>query len=305
MSKIFIISMLLIVILIGVQTIFESNLTADNNILAFCCNLNFPQNVPGQSKDADAGMLCGYDHYTIDCETCVRYYSAFLNYGETDSQEMCQYLPGTPPLPDVPVPSDFNVYVNDDDHPVIEWAHYYVHEYRIERKIGSDSWTNIATITDNSEESYIDETITIPDPKGRTIYYKMRGKVYNTYSDYTEEKIPVVNQQRMLPKKLVDDNSDAEPLSQKFALLANYPNPFNSTTAIRFQLPYEAYITFKIYNIRGEDIRSLVNGKMMPGMQQVEWDGTDYSGRTVSSGIYIYQLIAGDYKHARKMTLSY
>ena len=105
---------------------------------------------------------------------------------------MCQYLPGTPPLPDVPIPGNFNVYITEDDHPEIVWTHYYVHEYRIERKIG-----------------------------------------------------------------------------------------------------------------RGEDIRTLTRGRMKPGMQQVEWDGTDQADRRVASGLYIYQIIAGEFRQAQKMTLAY
>ena len=90
-----------------------------------------------------------------------------------------------------------------------------------------------------------------------------------------------------------------------FVLNQNYPNPLNSTTAIRFQLPYEMQVSLKIFNIQGEDIRTLINHNMLPGMQQVEWDGTDYSGKKVASGIYIYQLIAGEFKQAHKMTLVY
>ncbi|HEX9973983.1 MAG TPA: FlgD immunoglobulin-like domain containing protein, partial [bacterium] len=185
------------------------------------------------------------------------------------------------------------------------WAHYYVHEYRIEQKIDNGSWSNIATITSMATESYVDEYIIIPDPRERTIYYRMRGKVFDTYSDYTDEKIPAENQERMLPKRLANDNMSTESLPDKFELLANYPNPFNSTTAIRFQLPHDTQVSLKIFNIHGEDFRTSIGHRMQPGMQQVEWDGTDYSGRKVASGIYIYQLIAGEFKQAHKMTLVY
>ncbi|MDZ7263142.1 MAG: T9SS type A sorting domain-containing protein [candidate division KSB1 bacterium] len=250
-------------------------------------------------------MNCNNTEYDITMETCARYYSAYLEMYETNPTEMCQYLPGTPPLPDVPIPGNFNVYITEDDHPEIVWTHYYVHEYRIERKIGSGSWSNIVTIYDEEEQTYIDEAISLPDPKGRTIYYRMRGKVYDTYSDYTDEKIPLDIEERMLPKKLADDNTTTGPLPQNFELLANYPNPFNSTTAIRFQLPYETHVTLKVFNIHGETIRTLANGTMKPGMQQVEWDGTDHAGRKVASGVYIYQIIAGEFKQALKTTLAY
>ncbi len=94
-------------------------------------------------------------------------------------------------------------------------------------------------------------------------------------------------------------------VTRNFEVLQNYPNPFNSATAISFQLPYETHVMLKIYNIRGEDIRTLVNHNMMPGMKQVEWNGTNYSGSKVASGIYIYHLIARDFRQAYKMTLIY
>ena len=184
-----------------------------------------------------------------------------------------------PPLPDVPLPGNFNVDVTDDDHPQILWTHYYEHEYRIERKIGAGSWQNIAILGDELLDFYIDYGVTIPDPKGRTIYYRMRGKVYDTYSDYTEEKIPIKNEEQMLPKKLADDNTNTAPLPQKFELLANYPNPFNSTTAIKFQLSYESHVTLAVYNITVQKICTLLDCDMTTGVHHVRWEGTDEFGR--------------------------
>lgn len=304
MKKVILATFAIIIISIGILSI-----TAYDNMAGIdtihCCNNLWPPAPPNGDPDWSSQMHCDETPYSINMNTCARYWSAYLDYGETDPQEMCAYLPGTPPLPDVPIPSDFNVIVNDDDHPEILWTHYYVHEYRIERKINTGSWTNIATITSMATESYVDESVTIPDPKERTFYYRMRGKVFDTYSDYTDEKTPIANEERLLPKKLADDNTNTEPLPQKFELLANYPNPFNSTTAIRFQLPSETYVTLKVFNIHGEEIRTLANGTMMPGMQQVEWDGTDHAGRKVASGVYIYQIIAGEFKQALKTTLAY
>lgn len=302
MDRSYLIVILLIVLLIGALTISKKNVSADS-FLVFCCNNNFPSS--SQPPNGEAHMNCHNTEYDITMETCARYYSVYLEMYETNPTEMCQFLPGTPPLPDVPIPGSFNVYITDEDHPEIAWTHYYVHEYRIERKIGSGYWSNIVTIFDEEEQTYIDEAITVPDPKGRTIYYRMRGKVYDTYSDYTDEKIPAENQKRVLPKRLADDNTNTEPLPQNFELLSNYPNPFNSTTAIRFQLPYETYVTLKIFNLRGEDIRTLASGTMKPGMQQVAWDGTDQAGRKVATGIYICQIIAGEFKQTQKMTLAY
>lgn len=160
---------------------------------AFCCNRHFPSEE--QPPGALAGMLCGAGpEYTITCETCARYWSA---YGDNPT-EMCQYLPGEPPLPDVPVPGDFSVHVTGG-HPQIGWARYYVHEYSIERKMGTGGWTVVASLTSHETESWTDYSVTVPDPKGRAIWYRMRGRVYGAYSCYTEELQALPEEERVLP----------------------------------------------------------------------------------------------------------
>ncbi len=89
----------------------------------------------------------------------------------------------------------------------------------------------------------------------------------------------------------------------KFELSQNYPNPFNPTTTIKYSIPKEAKVELKIYNMLGQLVRTLVNQEREPGVYEVSWDGTDQSGRNVSSGIYLYQIRAGDFVKKMKMTL--
>jgi hypothetical protein len=90
-----------------------------------------------------------------------------------------------------------------------------------------------------------------------------------------------------------------------FQLYQNYPNPFNANTVIRYSLSADrpVPVLLKIYNILGEEVRELVNTKQSKGSYQVNWDGKDNSGKEVGSGIYFYQLKAGDYKETRKLVL--
>ncbi|MGB2697904.1 MAG: FlgD immunoglobulin-like domain containing protein, partial [Candidatus Zixiibacteriota bacterium] len=83
----------------------------------------------------------------------------------------------------------------------------------------------------------------------------------------------------------------------------NYPNPFNLSTEIRFSLPDDAKVTLNIYNILGQNIKTLVDEEKSSGTHTIFWDGTDKSGAEVASGIYFYQLKAGDYKELKKMLL--
>jgi len=87
--------------------------------------------------------------------------------------------------------------------------------------------------------------------------------------------------------------------------LSNYPNPFNPTTEIRFQVsdlraPESAVI--EIYNLKGQRIREF-RVASSPTLQLVRWNGTDHSGKPVSSGIYFYKLKVGNRELTRKMVL--
>lgn len=87
-----------------------------------------------------------------------------------------------------------------------------------------------------------------------------------------------------------------------FGLGANYPNPFNSTTVIPFVLEKPAWTTMTIYTMTGELIRTLSNQHLFAGKYELRWDGTDQSGKPVSSGIYMYRLISGDRTEMKKMS---
>ena len=88
-----------------------------------------------------------------------------------------------------------------------------------------------------------------------------------------------------------------------FALLGNYPNPFNPATNISFALPVNSSVSLKVYNIAGQLVWSYEK-YYEAGTHTVTWDGTNESGETVSSGVYFYRLSAGPYAAVRKMVLT-
>jgi hypothetical protein len=81
-------------------------------------------------------------------------------------------------------------------------------------------------------------------------------------------------------------------------LYQNYPNPFNSYTKIIYSLPEESFITLKIYSVLGQEIAELVSETKPPGNYEVEFNAEDFS-----SGVYIYQLKAGNFIESKKMVL--
>ncbi len=100
---------------------------------------------------------------------------------------------------------------------------------------------------------------------------------------------------------------ESSKLPRLFALLPNYPNPFNSTTLIRYQLPaisnQQSAVSLKIYNIEGQLVRVLVDGEQGTGRYEVTWDGCDSRGEPLSSGIYLCRMKAGGFTKTQKMVL--
>ena len=87
-------------------------------------------------------------------------------------------------------------------------------------------------------------------------------------------------------------------LPNEFNLSQNYPNPFNPSTTIEFSLPKSEYIELKVYNILGKEVSTLVSKKLNQGNHTYQFDG-----KNLASGVYYYQLVAGDYREVKKMIL--
>jgi phosphodiesterase/alkaline phosphatase D-like protein len=92
-------------------------------------------------------------------------------------------------------------------------------------------------------------------------------------------------------------------LPRKYDLQQNYPNPFNPTTRITFSLPENSFVSLKIYDMLGREIKSLVGNEVAAGTHSVEWNSTDNFGNKVASGTYIYRITAGSFISVKKMLL--
>jgi len=88
------------------------------------------------------------------------------------------------------------------------------------------------------------------------------------------------------------------------SLAQNVPNPFNPTTTIEFSVKERAPVTLRIYNVRGQLVKTLVNEVRAPEVvHRIEWDGRNDAGQQVASGVYFYRLVAKDFVKTRKMVL--
>jgi len=99
----------------------------------------------------------------------------------------------------------------------------------------------------------------------------------------------------------VDNRS--ETLPQGFALEQNFPNPFNPSTTIRYELPEEAMVNVTIYDMMGRQVSKLVSSRQTAGYRSTQWNATNNKGQPVSAGVYLYRIEAGDYRQTKKMIL--
>ncbi len=86
-------------------------------------------------------------------------------------------------------------------------------------------------------------------------------------------------------------------------LTAAYPNPFNPTTSIRFGLNQPAVVKVTIYNQRGQMVKEFAGNPMDEGLREVVWDGRDNSGKSVSSGVYLFRVSTEKESVTRKIML--
>ena len=90
----------------------------------------------------------------------------------------------------------------------------------------------------------------------------------------------------------------SEDIPSSFALKQNYPNPFNPITTIEFNIPNPGYVSLKVFNITGQTVASIVSKKLNQGSHTCNFDGGG-----LASGIYYYQLVAGEFHQVKKMIL--
>jgi hypothetical protein len=207
-----------------------------------------------------------------------------LRETESDWTKMSNALAAT--FPENPLPVELANFSGRWNESVVEltWVtETEVNNYgfEIERKTEGNDWNNIGFIeghgNSNSpkEYSFTDKHLI----GGSKFFYRLKqidndGKF--AYSDEVEVEI----------------------IPDEFALYQNYPNPFNPNTKIRYQLPQESKVIIKLYDILGSDVITLLNEQKEAGVYEV-----DFNAQHLSSGTYIYRIVAGSFIETKKMVL--
>ncbi len=109
----------------------------------------------------------------------------------------------------------------------------------------------------------------------------------------------VLNEEEYSISGLLSENI----LPETYELFQNYPNPFNPETTFRYQIPSAGKVNMKIYNVLGQEVKTLVSKFHLPGKYSTKWDGTNETGIKLPSGIYFYRFKAGDFISVKKMVL--
>ena len=88
-----------------------------------------------------------------------------------------------------------------------------------------------------------------------------------------------------------------------YQLHHNYPNPFNPLTTLRYDLPEDALVNITIYDMMGRVDKTMVNSQQNAGFKSVRWNATNDKGAPVSAGLYLYMILAGEFRQTKKMVL--
>lgn len=167
--------------------------------------------------------------------------------------------------------------------------------------ISSGNWNSCNQVTDEpipqqcgSLENF---TITALDPD---TWYYIAIIAADEASNWSELSNVIAVKTQSLA---LDVETDEYNIPEDFRLAQNFPNPFNPSTKIEFSIPITAHVTISIYNILGQETATLIDEIKPAGNYTIIWNGADSFGQKVSSGIYIYRIIANDYTESKKMAL--
>jgi hypothetical protein len=137
-----------------------------------------------------------------------------------------------------------------------------------------------------------------------TIEDSLNSRIKITSNDPTHPITTIALSGESFDPMGIEDELHMNQLPDKYRLDQNFPNPFNPTTDIRYEIEVDGspiYTDLTIYNTLGQKIRTLVHTSQGPGIYTVTWDATDNQGNNVPSGIYIYSIKVGEFTQTKRM----
>ncbi|MCF7810325.1 T9SS type A sorting domain-containing protein [bacterium] len=162
-----------------------------------------------------------------------------------------------------------------------------------------------------------EEVILIHDTEGGYVSYNIEDVSLIDFSDndglvvhhldqeteYPLDEISKITYNPDAPPEHVAEPTNFESIPETFILHDAYPNPFNPSTTISYQLEDAGMVSLTVFDINGRLIKSLVSERQTSGAYTVEWKGNNNSGQTVTAGLYFYHLSVDNGSQTRKMLL--
>ncbi|MBK7104439.1 MAG: T9SS type A sorting domain-containing protein [Ignavibacteriae bacterium] len=197
------------------------------------------------------------------------------------------YIDNTPPA----VPTNLQVSETQDEHPKLTWnanTEPDINNYRVYRKRNSEAWVLTGT---TSSTTFTDFDVTTTYLHGDDIYYKISALDVNGNSSGFSSIVWI---EARLLKEVIAQDISSKP--NEFNLRANYPNPFNPTTTITYEIPYSSKVNLNIYDIQGNMVAKLVDESKSAGVHSIQFNASN-----IPSGVYFYKLTAGNNSDMKKM----
>lgn len=219
--------------------------------------------------------------------------STYSNYSATYSF-VINSSTNSPLQPKIGGPTN-NIIVNSAN-PTLSWVitSQPVSGLTYELEIADNVEMNDAVLVDEISASFYESAESLE--RDKNYFWRVRSKTEDgTYSYYSGiGKFKVGDNVTSVEELLIPD---------KFTVEQNYPNPFNPTTIIKFGLPEQTAVSVKIYNMLGQEVKTLLNDVRNAGTYNLQWNGDDNFGNKVASGAYIYRIVAGKDVATKKMIL--
>ena len=199
-----------------------------------------------------------------------------------------------------PPPAPTNLYIQNasgvGQNPILKWTgSSQADTYNIYRRASFVQEWFIVPPGNTAATTYVDHTLTIEDPSEPEAYdflYQVKALNGGGESGPSNEAsvwgFSFFKQGEDKTKEIANESK----LPKTVQLGHNYPNPFNPTTQVPFQLPEDAFVTIKIYSLMGREIKTLIKDTQFAGFHSVQWDGTNDYGQSVASGAYIIRFTA-------------
>lgn len=182
------------------------------------------------------------------------------------------------------------LYINTN----ISMGNYQVAQYYLDSII-QNSQSSLEVLDAEFEQIFLSLIVTASQQnRGGTINDIKNSSV--NLLDFASDKINTNIQKNSFVRE--GKNNPINTVPSEFFLESNYPNPFNPVTTIKYGVPEKSYVTLRIYDMLGRLIKVLQSGEQLAGSYTVNFDGAQYA-----SGIYFYELRAGNYFEVRKMNL--